>query len=300
MFTIPQIRVGDSLNHDRLTVFPLFPVDGTSPGAGYLLSDEALSTGAAVVEEVTEGGSVPHLAVNVTAQTPVLFLEGEELRGAKQNRVLNTSVLVPGKTKTVVPVSCVERGRWRYASKTFGSAGTHASPKLRKILKESAGKSAREGHGHSSDQGAVWDEVDRQMSIMGTASPTAAMADAYESRRDKLDEYRTKLHYPTGAIGMAAVVGGKVASIDLFDAPATCEKVWSRLMTGLAMEAEESTATGDANVDNAMALFATASWSAVPAASAGEEYRCELADGSWHGSALSLDGRLLHGSLVSA
>jgi hypothetical protein len=195
MFTIPQLRVGKPVCHERLTLYPLFSTESPPP-AGYLLSDEALAAGTAVVEEITEGGSVPHLAVNVTAPDPVLFLEGEELRGAKQNRVLNTSVLVPGKTKTVVPVSCVERGRWRYASKSFGSAGTHASPKLRKILKESAGRSAREGRGHGSDQGAVWAEVDRQMEVVGAASATAAMADTYESQRGKLDEYRTKLTYP--------------------------------------------------------------------------------------------------------
>ena len=55
----------------------------------------------------------------------VLFLEGEELVGAKQNRILNTSVLLPARSKIKIPVSCVERGRWAYKSKHFGSeAGT--------------------------------------------------------------------------------------------------------------------------------------------------------------------------------
>jgi hypothetical protein len=45
------------------------------------------------VEEVNQGGSVPDLLVENKSGSPVLFLEGEELRVAKRNRVLNTSVL---------------------------------------------------------------------------------------------------------------------------------------------------------------------------------------------------------------
>ena len=42
------------------------------------------------VEEVSEGGSVPNLFVENKGDIRVLFLEGEQLIGAKQNRVLNS------------------------------------------------------------------------------------------------------------------------------------------------------------------------------------------------------------------
>ena len=78
------------------------------------------------LEEVSEGGSVPQLLVENRGNNRVLFLEGEELVGAKQNRILNTSILVPAKSKIKVPVSCVEQGRWRYTSKHFASAKTRS------------------------------------------------------------------------------------------------------------------------------------------------------------------------------
>jgi len=55
-------------------------------------------------------GSVPDLLVDNRGDVRVLFLEGEELIGAKQNRILNTSVLVPAHSKIKIPVSCVEPG----------------------------------------------------------------------------------------------------------------------------------------------------------------------------------------------
>lgn len=53
---------------------------------------------------------------------PAFLLDGEELVGAKQNRILNLSILVPGQTSLEIPVSCVEQSRWSrlYRSRLAG------------------------------------------------------------------------------------------------------------------------------------------------------------------------------------
>ena len=107
----PSIRIGDPIRHEALTVFPLF--SEAISEVQYRLSDVALADESLLVEEVSEGGSVPELLVENKGDERVLFLEGEELVGAKQNRILNTSVLVAAHTKIKIPVSCVEQGRWR-------------------------------------------------------------------------------------------------------------------------------------------------------------------------------------------
>ena len=52
----------------------------------------------------------------------VLLYDGEELVGAKQNRILNVSVLVGAGAKMPIPVSCVEQGRWARSTLDFDSA----------------------------------------------------------------------------------------------------------------------------------------------------------------------------------
>jgi len=52
------------------------------------------------------------------------IIDVQELVGAKQNRILNTDVLVPAKSTRDVPVSCVERGRWGYKSRHFTPGGS--------------------------------------------------------------------------------------------------------------------------------------------------------------------------------
>lgn len=299
MPTFPDVRVTDPERHEALMVFPLFTQ--TESDVNYLLSDEAISAGSVTVEEISESGSVPTLLVDNRTDSPVLFLEGEELRGAKQNRVLNTSLLVAANSKTTIPVSCVEQGRWRRLSPHFVS-GSHSSSKLRHILKKTVTRSARAGHGHSSDQGEVWKEVGRQMESLGSKSPTAAMADTYEAYQGRLTEFRERLKYPDGATGLAVAVGDKLVSVDLFDKPSTCRKVWERLLDGVILDALEAgtieTTADGAQVQDMLAALRNASWQKAPPIGVGEEFRADL-EGDRHASALVRDETLVHGSLVN-
>jgi hypothetical protein len=82
------------------------------------------------IKEISESGSVPELKMINHSDVPVLLLDGEELSGAKQNRVLNTSILLKKKSETVIPVSCTEQGRWSYVSDRFDDSDVVMSPKI--------------------------------------------------------------------------------------------------------------------------------------------------------------------------
>jgi hypothetical protein len=301
MPVLPEIRVGDPIRHEALAVFPLFSsVDGN---VDYLLSDEAIAAGSVTVEEVSEAGSVPNLLVKNESESRVLFLEGEELRGAKQNRVLNTSVLVGARGITTIPVSCVEHGRWRYRSRQFESSESHSSSKLRHHLKSSVYASLKAGRGHSSDQMAVWGEVSRQMSSLGSSSDTVAMADTYAAYQDKLGEFREHLTYVEGATGVAVAVGKRVVALDVFDKPSTCQKVWGRLLTGAVMDALEAHPSDQvaepADVNELLARLRNSEWEPAAAAGEGKEFRLDVGSQT-HGSALVFGESVLHGSVVVA
>jgi len=299
MLAFPEIHVGEPIAYESLSIFPL--IGGPDGNVNYLLSDEAIASGTVTVEEIGEAGSVPELAVNNQADELVLFLEGEELRGAKQNRILNTSVLVAARSQTKIPVSCVEQGRWRYSSRRFGQSGHHATRRMRQILKETVQASAMAGMGHHSDQIGVWQEVARQSKSLASSSPTQAMSDTYDAKQASVSDFQTRLKYVEGAVGLAVAVGDRVVSVDLFDKPSTCRKVWDRLMTGAIMEGlEAKPAEKPVEKSAAEQLLATlrdSSWEEMPAAGAGKEFR--FADGDKHASALVYDGALVHGSVVT-
>ncbi len=115
-----EIKVGAKQNHKNMTLYCLLsahdaPVD-------FLTLDNALANDALIITEVTEGGSVPELKVSNKSEINVLLLDGEKLVGAKQNRVLNTTILIAPRSETNIPVSCVEQGRWSYRAERMSAS----------------------------------------------------------------------------------------------------------------------------------------------------------------------------------
>ena len=66
-----------------------------------LLRKETLPS--VVVTEISQQGSVPELKVQNNLDMRVFLIDGQELVGAKQNRILNTDVLVPAQTTLNIP-----------------------------------------------------------------------------------------------------------------------------------------------------------------------------------------------------
>ncbi len=187
--------------------------------------------------EVDEGGSVPDLRVDNKGETRVLVLDGEELRGAKQNRVLNTTILVGKQSSLVVPVSCTEQGRWSYESREFFAAEYVAERKVRAGLRMSVDASVRSGCGHRSDQGKVWDEVRALHADQATNSPTGAMRGAFESRSSDLQDYVDGLPLVDGQQGLLALLGDAVLGLDFVSIPEKYARVHAKLVRSYALGA---------------------------------------------------------------
>jgi len=88
---IESVKLGKSQVYKNMSIVPLFALKDSGPV--YLTLQEALDQQQLKITEIDKGGSVPELKVTNTAAEYVLLLDGEELIGAKQNRVLNTTVL---------------------------------------------------------------------------------------------------------------------------------------------------------------------------------------------------------------
>ena len=108
--------------------FGLWPIIAPArPVPAYITLVEAQALELFTITEVSEDGSVPSLRVVNETPHHIMLFDGEELKGAKQNRILNTTILVAAGTRLDVPVSCTEQGRWSYQSDEFSPSG-HAVP----------------------------------------------------------------------------------------------------------------------------------------------------------------------------
>ena len=271
----------------------------TAPHA-YQTLDEALGAGSVEVTELSEGGSVPTLKFVNKSAGRVFLMAGEQLVGAKQNRVLNTSLLVEAATEVNIPVSCVEQGRWAYRSKSFGSHGTASHGKLRQVLSASVTESYMASSTPTSNQGAVWREVSRKMHSMDSVSDSMAMETMYESKRADLDALLAALPVPEGCNGVVFAVNGKVAGIDLFDRPETLGKLWPKLVRAYAVDAMEDGAGADLSEGEVESWLKNAAMSAAQpfkSPALGDDVR--LTGAGVAGSGLVVEDRPVHVQLFA-
>ena len=212
-----SIELGAPQVHQNIVVFPI--INPSHNAAHWLTLGEALEQQLLTVTEVSHGGSVPELAVINRADRPVLLLDGEELIGAKQNRVLNTTILLKEHSETVVPVSCTEHGRWSYVSAAFADSKMLMAHRARAHKSRSVSESLAASAGYKSDQGEVWNEIAALHSSVGSTSPTGAMRDAYKARERELDQCTAAFNAVPGQTGLLVVIDDQVAGFDLIPHP---------------------------------------------------------------------------------
>lgn len=298
-FTFPNLQISDPHTFDGLTVFPIR--SSTDSRVEYQLANEAMERETICVEELGVSGSVPELQVRNLSKTSVLFIEGQELVGAKQNRVLNTSLLIPAETVSKIPVSCVEEGRWRHKGKKSFSSGANATTKLRGKLKKSVSNAIKAKQGHRSDQREVWTEVSKLHRAYGVTSSTGSMSAAFEMHERKASTYKQRLPYVDGAVGVAVVINKQVVAVDVFDRPDTCRKVWDRLVMSAIFDVTEpndQVVPMGAHLRELIELASHASWRENATVGEGSEYRAEVSR-DHEASALCLHGTVVHASLVN-
>ena len=198
---------------DGVSFVPVRGAWGAPPG--YLLLKEALASGKFTISEVSGAGSVPHLLATNNLDIPVLLMEGEEVIGGKQNRILNTTVLVAAHAKVTLPVSCVERGRWNHASTTHTHSGRIIDKEIRfhKIADMAANPQARRQH--RSDQNLVWQYVDKRLKEERLVSMTDAAYEIYAKRREELMGWKSELTLYDDQFGFAVLNGTSLIGIEL-------------------------------------------------------------------------------------
>ena len=297
---VSDIACGPGVTFQNLTLLPL--IAANERDADYKVLDEALALGWVEITESSEAGQVPELKVVNRGDSAVLLLDGEELLGAKQNRVLNLTILVPPRHSSTIPVSCVESGRWRRVSKHFASAprahfAEGRAAKMRQVTSSMLASGVR-----SSDQGEVWSAIAEKSARLGASSDTSAMSAMYDKLDHSLEDFVAAFVPVERQVGGVFLVNGRVAGLELFDAPSTWRKLSPKLVRSYALDAIDrqdlSRASVRVNRREALIDGVKSSESAVfPAIGEGEDVRLSGLDLT--GAALVARNRTIHLSAFS-
>jgi hypothetical protein len=226
------LQLGDAVEHRGIVITPVFPRH--QPSADYLTLDQAIPLGFHV-SEINASGSVPELLATNPLEANVLLYDGEELIGAKQNRILNLTVLVPMQSETRIPVSCVEEGRWSSQSAAFAPARHAAYPELRRRKAQTL---SAQPLALGIAQADIWQETRSKIERLSTPAPTGAQADIFKHRERTLA--RLRKHFPLApGQGGAIFALGEAFCLDYLSRPDAFARLYPKLLDGYLLDASE-------------------------------------------------------------
>ncbi len=236
---IGSITVGNPDTFRNLSIYPLF--SNRSYDNSFALLEEAILTGNLIIEEVSEGGSVPELRVkNLFTDYDVLIFQGEQLVGAKQNRIVNTSIIVGRGSSLKIPVACCEQNRWSYKSRSFSASKFPLYASLCKKSAESVLSSLRMSKTYANDQHAVWDSIREKTERMHTSSENSAMEDIYIRYDDTVSEYESAFTIYPEQIGFVSAINCKIVGCDIVGAKDIFHKVYKKMLRGYILDAVDA------------------------------------------------------------
>jgi len=312
---LSRVRLGQPQRHADITLFPLF--DARQSDLDYQTMDPSLMRGDLEINEINQGGEVPLLEAHNRVNEFILLLDSEEIMGAKQNRVLNTSILLPRKKRTTIPVSCTEAGRWAYASASFQSSGNMMpkaarARKMKSVTTTAASVAAACAAGapvppvaccYESNQSEVWEDVAFLHKKSAVPSSTSAMSDVYEAIREKIDRMTDPFKMLPGQRGILVLKNEEVMGLDLLSQPDAYAQLHRKILGSYVMDSaiEGATATRQSTDAEAQAEAFLEELSAAEGEahkSAGEGTDVRYDSPTLSGTALMHEEQLIHASFL--
>lgn len=287
--------LGSPQTSGPVSLFPLF-LDSPHPEPDYISLVRALREGHLRITEVGPTGQVQRVCLENLGDAKALLVDGEEISGALQNRVICSSLIVDAHDTVEAPVVCSQRSRWSRESHEFHDSGVVASTKLRHRMRKDTHASLRSDAGLRAQQGEFWCEISELHARHGVRSATEAMRDAYIAREDDLGRMLARFPLVPGQNGMLVTLGSQPIGLDLISSATVYADEHVRLLTSYLLDTCDSEgepgdpAAGEAFLDRIRELGTGERFDAAPGVGSSHRF---AGDGIL-GSVLTEDGRCVH------
>jgi len=221
-------KVSEPIFLRNLTIHPISGI--TKNGFDASTIDEVLISNKGVFREF-DTPDVSTIEFDNRGDEPVLIIDGEEITGSLQNRIIALSSVVDARSTKSIPVICAEEGRWD----DLGGfqTGHCAYPQIRTILMKSL-------HKKIDTQRAVWNEINRKLTVSKILSTTSSMHDIYHNLNEEIARYIegfSSINH--SAIGFIGVAGNRILGCDIFCNTKIYHKFENKLIRSYILDAIE-------------------------------------------------------------
>lgn len=195
-----------------------------------------------VVSEL-ETPTVPELQVHNPTDNDLLIPAGRILSGGRQTRVVNVSIVVPAGATIVIPVSCVETGRWSGRS-GFNYSGRQASRRMRVAKQRSVKANVDRYKSKRSAQGDVWGTISFELSSRGVNHEDSLFLEVDEDldrRSDRIAVVNELIDngVQPEQVGVAVAHGDKILGVEVFPSSDALKASWEAIIRAAVIDADE-------------------------------------------------------------
>lgn len=296
---LSSVTLGPPAVHHGATLLPVF----IKPDSDmvYRALGDALASRDLEITELDDSGSVSQVLASNSGDSHVVAIGGELLAGARQDRVITTAIhLSPGE-KRVLPVACVEAGRWEALTSHLVDSGLFIDSGLRALIAATVTANLARGRGFTADQKRVWAHADALLRRARAHSSTGALKEAYRRLNVHLDELVPQHDHQSGLMCVRAGVVIGVVAMSCRTAYASIHAATvAAMLTGVRLHDSEDQEARERDLTAAKQFIvelADARVSRHRFARDAVSHRISAA--SCHGEVLEVDGSLLAISLHS-
>ena len=287
---IKEATIGKPKTRLGTTIYPIFLPDN-SPKNIKIATDDL------IVSEL-ESASVPQIQVHNPTDNPLLIPAGKVLSGGRQTRTVNVSILVAAGSTIIIPVSCVEAGRW-YGERRFEDSKRFASRRVRMEKQRSVARNVKNLRMKMSDQSAVWSSIDSEMISRHLSSDTKNFLFAEESLNDEKERFAAVQELLNEGPepeqnGIAIAQGDEIVSVEMFASPDALKSSYEALIRSAIFDSPDKKVKSPS--EDAVQAFLDQILSAETTEAAGvglgTEYHIE--NDKFVAHALAYEGKFLH------
>lgn len=222
------------LNAQRYRNMEVIPVSLNRNGhKDYLTLKRGISAGFVEISEC-EVSTVGTVLARNKSNVPLVLIDGDEIVGAKQNRIMNRSLIVPPLTTMEVSVSCTEQGRWHYDRTGYRTHFDYSDIAADFSTRRNKAEDLFE---NDSCQSTVWNSIHDLERKTSFKSRTSVLHDNFINLRSKLDEYLKHFHVEYGQRGAIFIINGEIKGLELFANPSIYHDYHEKIFRSYIMEA---------------------------------------------------------------
>ncbi len=225
-----NFNVSEPVEKNNITTF--FLSSREKNNNKYLSFSEAIAKNQVQISEVNKEGLLTKLSVSNKSSDNIIILNGELIIGTqiRQDRIVDSTVLIPGYATVLINTFCGEQYRWspRLSNKISTSESLYFS--------SGRANNAADINTKLSKQCRIWSEISEKISDFNVKSFTNSVDQIYKKKKVNVEEIVNFFKIPSEAVGVVLGINNQLVNIDIFSNNCMLQIYLPKIIRSIALD----------------------------------------------------------------